>query len=362
MNILLPSFKITGGNLEALKLAIEINENFREFKKDIKIWALWNCELGIDIKNYNVGFISNFFINKKKAILHYPILLVNFFKIQKEGRKKNSDYWIFTHYSTYPFSYLVNKNKRFYFIQDLEWIFISNKLMQKIMKKIILNFISSGKIIVANDYLEVAITNLGFPVYGNIKIWADEKYRNNDVLKKDIDCAMVLRTGQYKRLDLYIDFIMLCSSIPNFRVAVISPDINIYRQFLNISDVCLFSPTLEEMKGLYARSKFFIHLSDHEGFGLPPLEAMGSGCIPFCRDSGGVMAYMKDLIQYGLLVPQAIDINEVYLVFKNIFNDKFNHNDLMLKTIKIFNSGFEREGLQALLNNLNHEVNNVQNY
>ena len=29
-----------------------------------------------------------------------------------------------------------------------------------------------------------------------------------------------------------------------------------------------------------------------EGFGLPPLEAMGGGCIPACRDSGGVRNYM----------------------------------------------------------------------
>ncbi|WP_431259098.1 glycosyltransferase [Roseateles chitinivorans] len=65
------------------------------------------------------------------------------------------------------------------------------------------------------------------------------------------------------------------------------------------------------MRDLYARSTCFIHLSEHEGFGLPPLESMGAGCTPVCRDSGGVRAFMRDGPCADLLLPLSMPIEQV---------------------------------------------------
>jgi glycosyltransferase involved in cell wall biosynthesis len=62
-------------------------------------------------------------------------------------------------------------------------------------------------------------------------------------------------------------------------------------------------------------------MSDQEGFGLPPLEAMGSGCVPICRDSGGVRAYMIGKLKESLL-PLNSDID--YIID---FADKLQHRN-----------------------------------
>ena len=55
-----------------------------------------------------------------------------------------------------------------------------------------------------------------------------------------------------------------------------------------------------------------MHLSEHEGFGLPPLEAMGAGCVPLCRDSGGVRAFMQPGELSALLLPASAGVEEIY--------------------------------------------------
>ena len=103
---------------------------------------------------------------------------------------------------------------------------------------------------------------------------------------------MLLRSSGIKRLDLYREALRLFAERSAVRIAVITPDTDIAQEIPgNLAQVFL-RPTDAEMKTLFARSRVFLLLSDVEGFGLPPLEAMGSGCVPVCRDSGGVRCYM----------------------------------------------------------------------
>lgn len=55
------------------------------------------------------------------------------------------------------------------------------------------------------------------------------------------------------------------------------------------------NPPQEALATVYKRSKFFIKLSKSEGFCLPILEAMASGCVVITRDMGG-----NDFCEYGI--------------------------------------------------------------
>lgn len=54
------------------------------------------------------------------------------------------------------------------------------------------------------------------------------------------------------------------------------------------------NPAQELIPGIYKRSKSFIKLSKSEGFCLPVLEAMASGCLVYTKDMGG-----NDFCEYG---------------------------------------------------------------
>lgn len=54
-------------------------------------------------------------------------------------------------------------------------------------------------------------------------------------------------------------------------------------------------PTTPELVDLYAQSDLFVSASWHEGFGLPPLEAMACGTPVVLTDSGGV----RDFARHG---------------------------------------------------------------
>ena len=105
---------------------------------------------------------------------------------------------------------------------------------------------------------------------------------------------MVLRYGDIKRLDLYWQLLSELKRDCRLKCAAITCEDGIAGECAGKVDVCLLRPTSAEMKDLFSRSKVFVLLSEREGFGLPPLEAMGTGCVPVCRDSGGVHCYMKD--------------------------------------------------------------------
>ena len=55
-------------------------------------------------------------------------------------------------------------------------------------------------------------------------------------------------------------------------------------------------PTDVELKKLYCSHEFFLQTSLHEGFSLPPLEAMACGCIPIVTTAGGNEEYIREMV------------------------------------------------------------------
>jgi len=303
--VVLPSLKISGGVREALRLASELSG----IGHTVTALSLWksphsmHCSLPLE-------YLSSWSPRVARAISELPFLALRFVFWWRHASKSMS-FVLFTHYTTLPLALLIPKSRRLFFAQDLEWKFIKSRVISSLLRQIVLRVYNSGRVISANAYLSQCLSDEGIDVALDAPIWADPEFLTHGQQIQNIDFAMVLRKGDCKRLDLYLRFISLCRE-HGARCAVITPEDDIALQVTeNVSEV-LLRPDIFEMRDLYARSACFIHLSEHEGFGLPPLEAMGAGCIPICRDSGGVRAFMLNGPVDDLLLPLSMTLEDLF--------------------------------------------------
>lgn len=308
--VMVPSSRISGGNREAFRLG----EDLAKQGCDATVLSMWSTSHEMS-HSLRVEQLSGWTAKPGRALLQLPLLLVKFSRWLRSRAANVADSrprFLFTHYATFPLSQLVWPECRFYFVQDLEWRFVTNPFLSRLLRRIILYFYRRGKLISANAYLSSALRELGLPVLLEAPIWADGDFAAETGEARDIDFVMVLRKNAHKRLDLYLEFIGLASKHANLKSAVISLDEDIIAMTTPSVAMALLRPSLPEMRALYLRSKCFIHLSDHEGFGLPPLEAMGAGCVPLCRDSGGVRAFLGSDGLASVLLPATMSIDEIF--------------------------------------------------
>jgi len=84
----------------------------------------------------------------------------------------------------------------------------------------------------------------------------------------------------------------------------------------------------EELKLLYSACAFFIWLSDYEGFGLPPLEAMAIGVPVITSDSTS----LKEVAgQAALLIKNNFDTGEIYQAMKSLAENESLRQELIQK-------------------------------
>lgn len=251
------------------------------------------------------------------------------------------DRFVFTHYATVPLALLVPRAQRLFFVQDLEWRFVANKVLSGAIRAMLKRIYRTGRIVSANAYLTKALQAEGLPVAHELPIWADRFFAEGPSRTRDTDFAMVLRKGAHKRLDLYLDFIRRCREAGR-SVIVITPEDDIADTVRNQVASCLLRPTAETMRDAYARSRCFIHMSDHEGFGLPPLEAMGAGCVPVCRDSGGVRAFMQAEALDDLLLSSDMPAERVFDTAVALLADPARLDRLSQVSRTLFTDGLSR--------------------
>lgn len=302
--IVVPSLKISGGNREALRLTSELNRDGHA----ASVLSLWASPHSM-ASNVPVTHLSPWPPRAVRALGELPILAYRFAQWWRHTAR-HAGTVVFTHYATLPMALLIPRRQRFFFVQDLEWNFVGNGPMSRLLRCIVLGIYRSGRIISANAYVSERLAEEGMDVALEAPIWADPSFIAPDASVLDIDFAMVLRKGEHKRLDLYLRFIALARA-RQLRVAVITPEDEIASQVRGDVVEVLLRPQHAQMRDLYARSACFIHMSEHEGFGLPPLEAMGAGCIPVCRDSGGVRAFMRDGPCSDLLLPLSMPVEAI---------------------------------------------------
>jgi glycosyltransferase involved in cell wall biosynthesis len=84
----------------------------------------------------------------------------------------------------------------------------------------------------------------------------------------------------------------------------------------------------EELKLLYSACAFFIWLSDYEGFGLPPLEAMAIGVPVITSDATS----LKEVAgQAALLIKNNSDTGEIYQAMKSLAESEILRQEFIQK-------------------------------
>jgi glycosyltransferase involved in cell wall biosynthesis len=335
--IVVPSLKIGGGVREAIRLTSE----FQIDNHSASILSLWisQNEMETDVP---IIYLSSWSTKIFRAIFELPILAIRFAKFisQISQRKKIV---IFTHYTTLPLALFVPYRQRFFFVQGIEWNFVKNKLISYFLRHLIIKLYGSGRIISANSYLTEKLSHFGLGVTIEAPIWASPLFMVSNAPIQNIEFSMVLAKAIPKRLDLYMRFIHLARSL-QLRIAVITPEDEISVLVSGLVNEIHLRPTLLQMRELYSRSICFIHLSENEGFGLPPLEAMAAGCIPICRDSGGVRAFMHNSPFINLLLPLSTPVEKILELGQDVIRDP-NLNRRRMEARSHFQLGLKKSQL-----------------
>lgn len=304
----LPSLKVSGGVIEAMRLGSDLARSGVQSA----LLCMWRTDRALP-SELAVHELSDSNPTARGAILELASSFFRFRRwIRAQEKSAGKSCFLFTHYATLPLAWAVPEARRFFFVQDIEWRFLQSGFASRALRRIILYFYRRGRLISANAYLTATLRDLGLSVEFDVPIWASAEFLAASEEPRDIDFVMVLRKGAHKRLDLYLSFIELARRHGDLKLAVISPEDEIIAQIRDVTAVALLRPTVAQMRALYSRSKCFTHLSDHEGFGLPPLEAMGSGCVPLCRDSGGVRAFMSQPALSSMLIPLRWPIQAIF--------------------------------------------------
>ncbi|HLS05799.1 MAG TPA: glycosyltransferase family 4 protein [Wenzhouxiangella sp.] len=109
---------------------------------------------------------------------------------------------------------------------------------------------------------------------------------------RDLDVLMMLRHGRHKRLDRYRQ-IAADLHARGISVAAIAPETALFEPFGDSLHTCLVPDSDKQIVALMDRCRIFLLASEHEGFALPPLEAMARGLAVVTFPAGGPSVYVK---------------------------------------------------------------------
>ena len=308
--VLAPSLRISGGIKETVRLVQEIVAGQ---DVDVVIASMWRHAHEVDTGNIRVVHLLDAAPIASRALKQLPAIAIAFRHLLSEvssipGKRMHL---LLTHYSTYLLGWIAPRLPRICFNQDMEWRFVARGMPRYLLKRAILFTNRRSSVVTTNTYVTDTYRSAGVRPLGEASIWADQQWLASTMPEpRDIDVLMLLRGSHIKRLDLYLEALTLLRAGTDLRVAVITPDTSIAERVRHDVSELHLRPSDDGMKELFGRSRMFLLLSDVEGFGLPPLEAMGSGCVPVCRDSGGVRCYMRGEFA-KLLFPRDVSVAEI---------------------------------------------------
>lgn len=332
----LPTLKTAGGNLEVIRLADEVIRS----GKTVAIVSLWRTANPINPAAIPVSVLFDRPLNRVWAFLSIPWILFAFSKVLRDTCSPTTKV-VFTHYATYIPAPLLPKRQRWFFVQALEWYFVPAGPLRTLLRAFILKSYRKGHVLAANRFLRRSLEAKEITVSQTADIWADPFFAAEGGVARDIDVTLMFRKGIPKRADWGAALLnRLRADRPGLRITVISPDEE-FADMAGPNGIFLLRPSREDILHTYQRSRVFILFSDHEGFGLPPLEGMGSGCVPLCRDAGGVRAYMEPDLEANILPLQAPPEDMAHRLYE-ILDDSAEWSRLSAVAKRVFSDGLNR--------------------
>jgi glycosyltransferase involved in cell wall biosynthesis len=306
MYLVLPSRKISGGVIEAIKFAKVYREKTGD---DITVVQLWGGGDEVALpEEFGLIKCTNLRPVRATAALTFPLATLRLFKSVFEGKK------ILTHYTTFPAGLLFPDPDDVIFVQGLEHEFHSNRLVRWCVKFANCYLWGRCNVVTTNNFLREYVLSHSaakrVQVYG---LWADPLFRTPEStisVPRRYDYMMIVRKGSVKRPDLYREMLSLLSEV-NASSCVVTVDEDLAAEMRGFQVDTVIKASRKDLCALYRQSRFFILLSDFEGFALPPLEAMGCGCIPIVRDCGGVHSYLTGELA-ELIVPRTFTASQIY--------------------------------------------------
>lgn len=299
VHIVVPALQPNGGIREVIRLGAQL----RELGCEVTLLCLWQARdaertlADMGGAGLVVQALSAWSPSRHLAPLQWPVLWARFGRWQ--ARAGHPDATVFTHYSTLALAGANPPHKRWFLVQDMEWEFLAPGVGRQLLRRWMLRAWRAGRLVSANRYLTDRLAAEGLQAALTLPVWASAAFSAHGTEgTRDVDVALVLRRGAHKRLDRYARFVQTMHRCrPGLRLAAVAPEEALFGELGAPVALRLTRPNTETLRALYGRARCFVHLSEHEGFGLPPLEAMGSGCVPVCTDSGGIRAYLQGDLQ-----------------------------------------------------------------
>ena len=340
---MLPSLRISGGVQETLRLAKALAERGVQ----VRVLVFWKHIHESSSFGLPVDHLSSFAPQKSQAIWRIPQLAYRYLRYfgRSKQPKNDSPSLLLTHYTMFPFAWLTPRLRRVCFNQDVEWMFLPSGFLRDMVRLLILFTSKRSKVITTNEFISAQYLENGVVPFAQASIWAPAFWlapRNGS--NRSIDLVMLLRHGTIKRLDLYLELLRKVYDNTSWTCVVITPEDAIHEQVKMLASQALLRPSNESIRELYGISKVFVLLSDTEGFGLPPLEAMGSGCVPVCRDSGGVRNYMTGPLTANLISPEE-SISEIFIRLQQLLENCDKLAELSDVVVEVFRRGLHQSSL-----------------
>jgi glycosyltransferase involved in cell wall biosynthesis len=336
--MLTPALLTNGGNKELLALGRRLQAQGIQ----VSIISLWEFTDRLDTTGFDSFSLAQGTRSKWHALTQLPSIVWRFAKHRSSLQDKHV---VFTHYSTYLLSWFIRRTQQVFFLQDLEWNFIRAQWLRAVLKRYILSTLRGNALITANGFLSKSYKAL-VPDAAIIEypIWASRLFDNSSSAnqKRPIDLIFVSRRGFHKRLDMYEQVIAdLKTTRSDLVIAAITPQPDTLSNLKDFIDSSHLFPSMAEMRDLYSQAKVFVLLSEYEGFALPPLEAMGSGCVAICRDNGGSSNYLYGSLS-RLLISSDTAPERIAKKILDLLNQPHLLHQLSIECAERFRDGLSR--------------------
>lgn len=178
-------------------------------------------------------------------------------------------------------------------VQDLEYRFYPPPLSWLAWAACRLTWRTS-QVLPANPYLAEQLRQRRVQVQQTLRLGVARAFTGpRSAHPRDLDVLMILRHGRHKRLDRY-QKIAAALADEGLKLAAIAPEAALFEQLGSPLAVQCVPQEDAELVELMDRSRIFLMASEHEGFALPPLEAMARAAAIVLFPSGGPSVYARD--------------------------------------------------------------------